>query len=163
MAGGCGKELELISHHWPEEFRKGQKVMPPPRILSGIYLGWSRCALPGRALSQNDWPKTTLNLIPSPKIRGCEPHGRAVLLVPWVTLSKKLSCFVSMCVSLDNSFLNVRQEPTLRPWKGSPFLQQMSGRHVVLTCSDEYGNHWSDFWAPRVTQIWNEMGWISKT
>ena len=29
-----------------------------------------------------------------------------------------------MRVFLDNSFLNVRQESTLRPWKGSPFLQQ---------------------------------------
>lgn len=32
--------------------------------------------------------------------------------------------FVSKCISSDNSFPNVRQEPTLRPWKRSPFLQQ---------------------------------------
>ena len=31
----------------------------------------------------------------------------------------------SSCVSLDNSFLSVRQEPTLRPWKGSHFLQHV--------------------------------------
>ena len=30
-----------------------------------------------------------------------------------------------MCVSSDNSFPSVRQEPFLRPWKGSPFLQQL--------------------------------------
>ena len=61
----------------------------------------------------------------------CEPHGRAVLLgsltlllsTP-VPLPNKVFCFVSTCVSLDNSFPSVRQEPTLRPWKGFPFLQQ---------------------------------------
>ena len=34
---------ELISHHQPEEFGKGQKetphVQPPPRILADIHLG----------------------------------------------------------------------------------------------------------------------------
>ena len=44
MAGGPGKGLEIISHHQPEEFRKGQKEMPPPRILTGIHLGWTRRA-----------------------------------------------------------------------------------------------------------------------
>ena len=39
-----GKEHKLISHHQPEEFRKGQKkkphVLPPPRILlTCIHLG----------------------------------------------------------------------------------------------------------------------------
>ena len=36
---------------------------------------------------------------------------------PWC-LSNKISCFISSCVSLDNSFPSVRQEPTLGPWKG---------------------------------------------
>ena len=36
----------------------------------------------------------------------------------------KISGFVSTCVTSDNSFLSVRQEPTFGPWKGSPFLQQ---------------------------------------
>ena len=60
-----------------------------------------------------------------------KPRGRAVLLgsltllsFTYVPLSNKVSCFVSMCVSSDNLFPRVRQEPTLRPWKGSPFLQQ---------------------------------------
>ena len=38
----------------------------------------------------------------------------------------KISCFVSRCVSSDNSFLSVREEPSFGPWKGSPFLQQMA-------------------------------------
>ena len=52
---------------------------------------------------------------------------------PWVPLPccppprplpNKVICFVSTCVSLDSSFLSVRQEPTLGPWKGSSFQQQ---------------------------------------
>ena len=41
-------------------------------------------------------------------------------------LPNKISCFVSTCVSSDNSFPSVRQEPSFGPWKGSPFLQQMA-------------------------------------
>ena len=62
----------------------------------------------------------------------CEPRGRAALL-GFLTLllstrgpfPNKISCFVSTYVSLDNSFLSVRQEPSFGPWKGSLFLQQM--------------------------------------
>lgn len=39
-------------------------------------------------------------------------------------LPNKVFCFVSMCVSLDNSLPHVRQERVLRPWMGSYFLQQ---------------------------------------
>ena len=60
----------------------------------------------------------------------CKPCGKATLLgflilqlSAQVPLPNKVSCFVSMCVSSDNSFLSVRQEPTLWRWKGSPFLQ----------------------------------------
>ena len=66
--GGSGMEVKSL--HQPEEFGKGQKktlhVQPPPRILSGIHLGWTRHAPPGRPLSQNDWLKTTHKRIPSP-------------------------------------------------------------------------------------------------
>ena len=34
------------------------------------------------------------------------------------------SLALSACVSSDNSFPSVRQEPSFRPWKGFPFLQQ---------------------------------------
>ena len=34
------------------------------------------------------------------------------------------SLALSACVSLDNSFLSVRQEPSFSLWKGCPFLQQ---------------------------------------
>ena len=47
-----------------------------------------------------------------------------LLFSAWVPFPNKLSCFVSTCVSSDNSFPSVRQEPGFGPWKGSPFLQQ---------------------------------------
>ena len=42
-----------------------------------------------------------------------------------------VSTFVSSC----NSFLSVRQEPTFRPWKGSPFLQHRELRATLETIS----------------------------
>ena len=60
-----------------------------------------------------------------------EPNVRAVLLgsltlllSTQVLFPNTISCFVSTCICLDNSFLNVKQEPSFGPWKGSPFLQQ---------------------------------------
>ena len=64
------------------------------------------------------------------KPQDCKPCDRAVplgslplLLSTWVPFPNKISCFVSRCVSLDNSFPSVRQEPSFGPWNGSPFLQ----------------------------------------
>ena len=82
-------------------------------------------------LSQNDWLKTTQKLIHHHKTRDCKPYDRAVplgsltlLLSTRVPFPNKVSCFVSTCVSSDNSLLSVRQEPSFGPWKGSPFPQQ---------------------------------------
>ena len=49
-----------------------------------------------------------------------------LLLSTWLPFPNKISCFVSTCVSSDNSFPSVRQEPSFGPWKGSAFLQQMA-------------------------------------
>jgi len=44
----------------PERSKGDTTFWPPPRILlSGIHLGWTRLAPPGRTLSQNNWLKTT--------------------------------------------------------------------------------------------------------
>ena len=60
----------------------------------------------------------------------CHPF----LLLPSIFPSK-ISCLVSTCVSSDDSFLNVRQEPSFGPWKGSPFLQQYHNLKVTkLKC-----------------------------
>ena len=83
-------------------------------------------APPGRTLSQNDWPKTTRKLIPSPWNLGlshvakqfswfplpcCSPPG---CLLPIKSLA------LSAHVSSDNSFLSVRQEPILGALEGGP-------------------------------------------
>ena len=52
-------------------------------------------------------------------------------------LPHKVFCFVRTCVTLGNSFLSVRQEPILGPWKGSPFLQhflhQVPPHHIIAS------------------------------
>ena len=49
------------------------------------------------------------------------------------------------CVSSDNSFLSVRQEPTLRPCKGYPFLQQKDTvkrmKRETTTWEKVFANH----------------------
>ena len=81
------------------------------------------------------------------KTQDCKSHGRAVLLgsltlllFPRAPLPIKVSGFVSACVSLDNSFLSVRQAPTLGPERDSPscnsyriILTQMAAIYWVLT------------------------------
>ena len=144
--GGPGKGHRTNKPHQLEKFRKGQKETPcdwpPPRILlSGIHLGWTRYAPPRRTPSQNDWLKTTQKLIPHHhKTRDCKPHGRAVLLGSLTLLlstqapfPNKISCFVSTCVSSDNSFPSVRQEPSLGPWKGPPsYNSRIYNLHVNI-------------------------------
>ena len=80
-----GGKAELISHYQLEEFGKGHKetphVLPPPRILlSGIHLGWTRCARPGRTLSQKDLLKTNLITIKP------EAGSHVAELFSWVPL-----------------------------------------------------------------------------
>lgn len=66
------RNTELTSYcHQPEEFGKGPKempwVLPPPRgLLAGLHLGREILEAPGGTLGQNDWPRTTWKLTPSP-------------------------------------------------------------------------------------------------
>ena len=62
-----------------------------------------------------------------------------LLLSARVPLSNKLSCFVR--VSLDNSFLSVRREPTFGPLKEFPFLQQMATLAGTLLHYDWHPDH----------------------
>ena len=48
------------------------------------------------------------------------PLGECLLPFAWGPLPNKLSCFVSTCISSDDSFPSVRQEPRLGPGKGLP-------------------------------------------
>ena len=56
--------------------------------------------------------------------KSSSPGFLTLLLSTWVPFPNKISCFISTCMSLDNSFLSVRQEPSFGPWKGSLFLKQ---------------------------------------
>ena len=129
MAGGPVRNRELISHHQPEEFGKDQKetrhVWPPPRILlSGVHLDWTRRAPPGK--TESEWlakdnletnPITIKPKTASPVTELFSLGSLTLLLSTRVPFPSKISCFVSTCVSLDNSFLSVREES----WKGVPF------------------------------------------
>ena len=137
--GGSSKEHATNKPLSTGEFGKGQKeipcVLPPPRfILAGIHLGWAMCAPTGKTLSQKDWPKTTRKLI-SFIIKQETEHVaeqfswvpllyRSLPGCPFPIQSLALS-FVSMCVSLDNSFPSVRCQKiaSFQGLEGSPFLQ----------------------------------------
>ena len=64
-----------------------------------------------------------------------------LLLSTWVPFPNKVSCFICTCVSSDNSFLSVRQEPSFGPWTGSAFLQQMATLAGTLLCWDWHPDH----------------------
>ena len=64
-----------------------------------------------------------------------------LLLSTRVPFPNKISCFVSTCVSSDNSFPSVRQEPGFGPWKGSAFLQQMATLAGTLLHWDWHPDH----------------------
>ena len=77
------------------------------------------------------WLKTTRKLIPSPwnprlpvTWQSYSPGFPYPTVLIWVPFPNKIAFFVSTCVSSDNSFPSVRQEPSFRPWKQSLFLQQ---------------------------------------
>ena len=55
-------------------------------------------------------------------LHGCNPDDYYILYL----LICFVSCFVSTCVSLDNSFPSVRQEPILGSWKGFPFCHNIA-------------------------------------
>ena len=76
----------------------------------------------GKMTGQKQPRKQTTTIRPE-----TEPHGRVLLgsltllLSAWMPFHNKVFCFVSVFISLDNSFPSVTQEPTLGPWKESPF------------------------------------------
>ena len=90
---------------------------------------WLNKACTTRKDSESEW-LTKDNLETNPITIKPKTASHVTELFSWVPLPNKISCFVSTCVSLDNSFPSVRQEPSFGPWKGSPFLQQ---HHVPPT------------------------------
>ena len=140
------RNMELISHHQPEGFRKGQKetlhVRPPSRIfLTGIHLGWTRHAPPGRTLSQNDWLKEYLETNPitiKPKTAShvaelfswvplpyCSPPG-----CPFPIKSLALSPHVSPRTI---HFWELDKSPVLGPGRGLPSCNTTISKMTLTT------------------------------
>ena len=123
---------ELTSLHQLEEFGKGQKetphVRPPLRILlCGIHLGWTRCASPGRTLSQNDWLKTTRKVIPSANYVTEQCYGfpspPALHAGAFPVKSLALSAHVSPQTV---HFQGLDKSPVLGPQRGPPSCNTMT-------------------------------------
>ena len=89
MTGDPVRNKEQISHHQPEEFRKGRKetprVCPLPRIpLASIHLGWVMHVPPGKTEFEwlaKDHPET------NPITIKPETAGHAAEQFSWVPLS----------------------------------------------------------------------------
>ena len=137
MTGGPGKE-QGTNKPPPtgrvKERTKGDTTCPTTsQNPSLLHASWLNKACTTSKDSESEWlakdiPETNHFTIKP----DCEPRGRTVLLGSLTLLlstrvpfPNKISCFVSTCVSSDNSFLSVRQKLSFGPWKGSPFLQQM--------------------------------------
>ena len=125
--------------HQLEEFRNGQEERGDTSLyvlpISQNPVCWNPCWLSKACATVTDPESAWLsrdNLETNPttiKPETVSPVTEPSSWVPLpaalhpVPLPHKVSCFVSICVSLDNSLLSIGQEPTLRPWKESPFLQ----------------------------------------
>ena len=131
------RNMELISHHQPEEFRKGRKetprVRPLPRIpLASIHLGWAMRVPPGK--TELEWlarghletnpitikPKTAshgaeqFSWVPLPS---CSPPG-----CPFPIKSLALSAHVSPRTI---HFRMLDKSTVSGPGRGPPFLQHV--------------------------------------
>ena len=73
-----------------------------------------------------------------------------LLLSTWVPFPNQISCFVSRCVSSDNSRLSLRQEPSFGPSKGSAFLQQRRNWEDIYNCQVRIN---CDCWANKRVEI----------
>ena len=128
------RNTELISHQQPER-SKGDPTCPTTSQNPSLCLGWLNKACTTRKDSESEWlatdnPETN----PIHKTQDCKPCDRAVLLgsltlllSTWVPFPNKISGFVRRCVSSDNSFPSIRQQPGFGPRKGSSFLQHCLG------------------------------------
>ena len=136
MTGGPGKQQGTNTppptrRVW--ERSKGDTTCPPTFQNHLWHPSWLNKACTTRKSSESEWLSKD-NPDTNPITIRPETAGHETELFSWVPLPSrsppgcpfpiKISCFLSTCVSSDNSFPSVRQEPSFGPWKGSPFLQQ---------------------------------------
>ena len=106
---------------------------------------WPNKACTTRKDSESEWlAKDNLETNPitiKPKTaatcQSSSPGFPYLLLSTRVPFYNKISCFVSACVSSDNSFLSVRQEPGRTQGRPTPVLLpgESHGRRSLVGCS----------------------------
>ena len=145
--GGPGKEQgtnKLPPTGRAQERSKGDtKCLTTSQNPSLWHPSWLNKACTTRKDSESEWLAKD-NLETNPITIKPETESHMAELFSWVPLPycstrvpfpNKISCFVTTCISSDNSFLSFREEPSFRLWKGSPFLQHCWG--VVLSRSSQ--------------------------
>ena len=88
------------------------------------------------------WPETAWKLAPSAQTLRLQVTwwggllgSLTPLLSTWAPLPRRVSCFVGACVTSDNSFLSVRPELTLGPWKGNTCVEVELALKILLLFS----------------------------
>ena len=122
MTGGPGKEHRSNKRPptvrtW-ERSKETPRVLPLPRLLlNALHFDWAMHVPP--EYPESEWlarknPETNLITI-KPKIESHVVGQFSQVPLPFCSPLRrpfsKVSCFVSMCVSSDSSFMNVTQEP----------------------------------------------------
>ena len=135
MTGGPGKEQGTNKPpptRRVQERSKGDTTCPTTsQNPSHWHPSWLNEVCTTRKESESEWldkdnPETnpiTIKPRVQPCVRAVLLSSLALLLSTQAPFPNKISCFVCTCISFYNSFLSVREEPSFRPWKGSPFLQ----------------------------------------
>ena len=127
--GGPGKENRANkppSIGRVPERSKGDNTCPTTsQNPSHWHPSWLNKACTTRKDSESEWlakdnqETDPITIKPSRAVLG----SLTLLLSTRVPFPNKISCFVSTCVSSNNSFLSVRQELSFGPWNGFAFLQ----------------------------------------
>ena len=105
--------------------KHGTHKSPPARksLLESILIEHCMNRQEGPRLARNN-PETAPITIKAGTVSPVAEHFSWVALpcysLPGCPFSITFSYFISTCVSLGSSLLSDRQEPTVRPWKGSP-------------------------------------------
>ena len=128
------RNTKLTSYHQPEEFRKGQKETPHVLLISQYLSSLVEFILAEQSVRHQKGPwvriighrqpgyDNPITIKPESRQQSNRAGFLGALSLQFSTqvpLGNKVSCFISMCVSLDNLFPIVRQEPPLRPGRVS--------------------------------------------
>ena len=131
------RNTELTSYHQKEELEKSQKeredsspyVLPTSQTLSHLNTSWLSAAHTTRKDPESEWLATD-NLETNPITIKPETASHMAEQFSWFPYPAALHLALSQYSLLLSAhvspwtFLSLRQEPTLGPWKRSPFLPQ---------------------------------------